>query len=246
MLPIITVTKNGIDYIDHWFWCIRNLTNNDHVIVGFDDGSTDGTYKRALELKRTTDQFYQMPVSVGQAICLNAAVRLIRQDYPGTEFFAIVESDIFVSQKGTLDAAVTALEKDPKAYKAYFPLRSMRDGNIHCGTSGSVIRMQSWIDYGGFPNAYYHWCEDVEFSRRAEANGWHNINMDKGYCVHITGAALTDQLKNARNFMLKHDLSLLERRSRQRWINEKKELQMLSSASATPPDYHLEHRKDLD
>ena len=220
MLPVITVTKNGIDYLDHWFWCIKNMTNNENVVIGFDDASTDGTYERALNIKASTDHFYQMPRSVGQAICLNAAVRIIREDYPGTEFFAIVESDIFVSQRGTLDAAVVALEKDPDAYKAYLPLRSMRDGNIHCGTSGSVVRMQSWIDFGGFPNAYNHWCEDVEFSRRAEANGMHSINMDSGYCIHITGAALTDQLKNKRNLMINEDLELIKKRASQKWISE--------------------------
>lgn len=219
MLPIITVTKNGVDYIDHWFWCVRNLTNTDHIVIGFDDGSTDGTYERALAIKKGCDHFYQMPRSFGQAICLNAAVRIIRDEFPGTEFFAIVESDIFISQKGTLDAAVRLLEKDPAAYKAYLPLRSMRDGNIHCGTSGSVVRMQSWVDFGGFPNGYNHWCEDVEFSQRAESNDMHSINMDCGYCVHITGAALTDQLKNKRNLLINHDLELLKKRGAQKWIS---------------------------
>lgn len=220
MLPIITVTKNGVDYIDHWFWCVRNLTNTEHIVIGFDDGSTDGTYERALNIKSINDHFYQMPRSFGQAICLNAAVRIIREDYPGTEFFAIVESDIFISQKGTLDAAVSLIEKDPSAYKVYLPLRSMRDGHVHCGTSGSVVRLQSWVDFGGFPNGYNHWCEDVEFSQRAEANNMHSINMDHGYCVHVTGAALTDQLKNRRNLLLNHDYGLLEARKSQKWISE--------------------------
>lgn len=197
-LPVITVWHKNREYIRPWFWFFHRCTEIPTIIYGIDNGSDDESFQEALAHKRTDDKFYQMPRNLGLGLALNSSTRMICEDFPDTEFFCFIESDVYLSEFGMIEKAIETLEKNPTAYQVRFPLRSMRSGGIHYGIGAAVVRMKVWREFGGFAYGYNHWCEDFELQAKAEKNGWKKIDMNFGMAVHITGGTVNDKIPDAR------------------------------------------------
>jgi|DEB0MinimDraft_6_1074348.scaffolds.fasta_scaffold08458_2 GT2 family glycosyltransferase len=211
-LNIITVAWNNRAFITPWFWHLRHETRIPTRVVFIDNGSQDGTWEEANQHKRQNDLFLQFPKNIGLGLALNAATRLIYEEDPSQEFFAFIESDIFLGQEDVIAIALDSLTKDKNAFMACLKLHRTRTGEIHYGVGGSVIRMSSWRRAGGFVFGYHLYNEDNEFCCACEKFGQHRIEMDSGICLHIGGGTTIDNLGEKRDALAHEDSLMYEMR----------------------------------
>lgn len=183
-----------------------------HRVVLIDNGSEDGTFEEATRHKQEGDLFLKFPVNVGLALALNTATRLIHEEEPGMEFFAFVESDIFLGQEDVLHEALKTIQADDNAFMAALKLHRTRTGEIHHGVGGAIIRMSSWRQAGGFRFGYHLYNEDNEFCCYCESIGLHRILMDSGISLHIGGGTTIDNIGEKREELLEQDALMYEKR----------------------------------
>jgi GT2 family glycosyltransferase len=211
-LNIITVVWNNRPFIRPWFWHLHHETRIPTRVILIDNGSEDGSFEEAMHHKREHDLFIRFPVNIGLALALNAATRLLYEEDKETEFFAFIESDIFLGQEDVLKDALEAIQNDNNAFMACLRLHRTRTGEIHHGVGGSVIRMASWRRAGGFVFGYHHYNEDNEFCCACEKFGQHRIGMEKGISLHIGGGTTIDNLGEKTRELLKEDAEMYESR----------------------------------
>lgn len=212
-LPIVSVAWNNREFIRPYFWHLRAMTKIPIKVYFWDNGSTDDTFNEAKEHSQESDVFVKSPVNTGLGLALNAMTRLIHEDDPSAEFFAILESDIFLGQIGVLDNALEALQKDKTKLAAFIKMRSMREeGHEHYGIGGSVVNMEIWRKCGGFPFGYHHWQEDIELLKRAEIMGHNVIQMKYGLSSHLSGGTVTNNLREKREPLREEDIKMYQAR----------------------------------
>lgn len=211
-LNVITVTWNNRGLIRPWFWHLRHETRIPIRVILIDNGSNDGTLDEALHHKQEGDLFLKMPVNIGLGLALNAATRLLYEENRNTEFFAFIESDIFLGQEDVIKDALNAIQSDEKAFMAQLKLHRTRTGKVHHGVGGSIIRMASWRQAGGFVFGYHLYNEDNEFCCACEKFGMHRIEMQTGISLHIGGGTTIDNLGGKREMLAQEDSEMYERR----------------------------------
>ena len=141
----------------------------------------------------TAGTIYQ--VSPAGNVGFGAAHNALAAQAPdGCEYLLVLNPDA-VPHYDCLERLVGVAESDPRAAlieaaqfpiahpKAYDP--ASRETNW-CSAACLLIRRSAFLELGGFDEALFLYCEDVDLSWRAWLAGWRCLYVPEARCLHVT------------------------------------------------------------
>lgn len=168
LVSIITPCFNGASFIDRFFSCIIAQTWDSIELIFIDDGSTDGTYEKALSYREKLEaRGYSFicltQENAGQAAAINRGLKLFHGDFltwPDSDDLlpldaiekeakclmenpeiGIVFSKTMIVKEGALDEAIRYYEKNIKGRGNVFD-----DVIFHFARSGYMFRTSMFLD----------------------------------------------------------------------------------------------------